>query len=183
MKYQLSAAVVSAALIFSLFSCGGTATLEKVTEEQAAAAIEDVFLASGVSLFLLFSVEDPEKKEVASEDGSLVLKWDSLDMESGAGKFTIQFKEFVMEEDNMFASEFNGYMLDGKMEIDSTNPEEPRMKGRIEMSHEKPEEYPVKLVELDVKTAPGMAEGDIPEGSIKVNGHSVDVEQLNEYME
>jgi hypothetical protein len=151
--------------------------LPEVTTLQAEQAMSDAMLVSALSLFLAFGAEESETS-VSNQDGSLTLSWDeSADFTSGIGTYTVTMAQYTVPEDDPFGTDYNGYVLDGEVVMGSTDGVNTTMTMDLETSHPDPENFPVQLIEMELKSIQADP-GAVPEGSIIINGHAVEFEDL-----
>lgn len=151
--------------------------LPEVTTQQAEQAMSDAMLVSALSLFLAFSAEEGDTS-VSSEDGALTLAWDEqADFTSGVGTYTITMKEYSVPEDDPFGAEYNGYTLDGTVEMGSSDGATTTMKMNLDTRHEDAEAYPVQLIEMELAGIQSDPDA-MPEGYIRINGREMEFDDL-----
>lgn len=179
--------IVAVAAAVSFAGCTGKRTspvsalpsepsFPEVTTAQAEDAMSDAMLVSAVSLFLAFNAQEGAR-EVGNEDGSLRLSWDeSADPTTGVGLYTITMTDYTMDAQEPYSDSYNGYVLNGTVVMGSTDGVSQRMTIDLSTSHEDPENYPVRAIDLLLESS--QDESQPPTGHVSINGHEMDLEEV-----
>ena len=160
---------------FLLSSCAEEPKYPEATNEDAVLAMEDVLLVSGTSMFLLFEAEEAAQGEMTNDSESVRLAWENGSGENSSATYTISLAEHTIGSDSVFASDYNGYEMSGTIVLSSEGTGTNKMDADLHMSHETPDDFPVRRLVMELS---GSQEEDgrvVPSGSLTINGREVDL--------
>lgn len=147
----------------------------EVSNSDAVLAMEDVLLMSGTSMFLLFEAESSESGSITNDSDSLTLEWSGVDSEGGSGTYTVTLTEHTIGNESVFASDYNGYTMTGSIVLASEGPGMNTMSADLELTHESPEEFPVRRLIMELSGSEEIEGRSVPSGSLSVNDKEIDL--------
>ena len=167
----------AALLLLSLFAgcVGDSSRYPEISNSDAVLAMEDTLLVSGTSMFLLFDAESGESGSVGNDTESLLLEWEGVDNQAGSGTYTVTLSDHTIGEESVFASDYNGYAMSGTIVLASQGPGANTMTADLELSHQAPEEFPVRRLRMELTGSEEQEGTMVPTGSLTVNGEEIDL--------
>ncbi|MFW6215505.1 MAG: hypothetical protein ACOC45_06120 [Alkalispirochaetaceae bacterium] len=165
-------------LTLSILACEGEGEYPPSTPADAVLAMEDLLLVSGTSMFLLFEAESSPAGEIANDTESVRLAWEGVDEQSAEGTYTISLADHSVGRDSVFAADYNGYIMTGSIVLTSEVEDANSMRADLQLSHESPEEFPIRRLLLEIDGSEEVEGRLVPTGELSVNGEPVDLELM-----